>query len=154
MKKLISIVFLLLSLPILGQNKTKPNYGFEYPGGNKVIVYPDGAYVPNWWIDKAVDSTGVWREGTSKFYIAIQRISSYQQEINILENKYIAYKRSCELSIDEANKRIFANKQKNAELSAEISRLKPWATIGKISTITISTGILIGAIVVIQNEMK
>jgi hypothetical protein len=154
MKKLMPILFLLLSLPMLGQNKAKPNYGFEYPGGNKIIIYPDGAYVPNEWINKAIDSTGVWREGTAKFHIAIRRISSYQKEINILEDKHVAYKKSCDLSISEANKKLFLLKQENAELSSKIYKLKPWATIGKISTITVSAGVLIGAIVIIQNEIK
>jgi hypothetical protein len=154
MRNIVLIIFMLLSLSLFSQDKSKPNYGFEYPRGNKIIVYPDGAYVPNWWINKAVDSTGVWREGTTKFYIAVQRISSYQQEINILEDEYTAYKKSCSSSIDEANRKIFSTKQKNAELSDKISKLKPWATIGKISTITISAGIVVGAIIIVQNELK
>lgn len=123
-------------------------------GGDKIIVYPEGAYVPNWWIDKAVDSTGVWREGTAKFYIALQRLSSQQKEINLLEEKYTKYKSACDKSIDEANNEITLAYQKNAELSNKISKLKPWATIGKVSTITVSIGVITTAIVIIRNELS
>ncbi len=142
MKYILSILLFILSLTSYSQ------------GGDKIIVYPEGAYVPNWWIDKAVDSTGVWREGTAKFYIALQRLSSQQKEINLLEEKYIKYKSACDKSIDEANNEITLAYQKNAELSNKISKLKPWATIGKISTITVSIGVITTAIVIIRNELS
>ena len=129
MKKLITILLLLISSLSYSQS------------GDTIIVYQDGAYVPNWWIDEAVDSTGVWREGTSKFYIAIQRLSSQQREINLLEEKYNKYKTACDKSID-------------AELSLEINKLKPWATVGKVSTITCSVGIITIATVVLLNGLK
>jgi hypothetical protein len=150
MKKIITIIFYILSITSFSQPPTE----FKYPGGDTIIVYPDGAYVPNEWINKAVDSTGVWREGTAKFYIALQRISSQQKEINLLEEKYKIYKINCDRIIEEANNKILISQQKNTDLSSKISKLKPWATIGKISTITVSAGVLIGAIVIIQNEIK
>jgi len=141
MKKFITIISLFISLLSYSQN------------GDKIIVYPDGAYVPNWWIDKAVDSTGVWREGTSKFYIAVQRLSSQQKEISLLEEKYNKYKTACDKSIDKANNEITIAYQKNAELSSRINKLKPWATIGKISTVTISIGVIATAVVILRNEL-
>jgi hypothetical protein len=142
MKYILSILLFISSLTSYSQ------------GGDKIIVYPEGAYVPNWWIDKAVDSTGVWREGTAKFYIALQRLSSQQKEINLLEEKYTKYKSACDKSIDEANNEITLAYQKNAELSNKISKLKPWATIGKVSTITVSIGVITTAIVIIRNELS
>ena len=142
MKKLITILLLLISSLSYSQS------------GDTIIVYQDGAYVPNWWIDEAVDSTGVWREGTSKFYIAIQRLSSQQREINLLEEKYNKYKTACDKSIDEANNEITIAYQKNAELSSEINKLKPWATVGKVSTITCSVGVITIATVVLLNGLK
>ena len=142
MKYILSILLFILSLTSYSQ------------GGDKIIVYPEGAYVPNWWIDKAVDSTGVWREGTTKFYIAIQRISSQQREISLLEEKYTKYRSACDKSIDDANNEIILAYQKNAELSNKVSKLKPWATIGKISTVTVSVGVITTAIVIIRNEFN
>jgi hypothetical protein len=150
MKKIITIIFYILSITSFSQSPTE----FKYPGGDTIIVYPDGAYVPNEWINKAVDSTGVWREGTAKFYIALQRISSQQKEINLLEEKYKIYKINCDRIIEEANNKILISQQKNTDLSSKISKLKPWATIGKISTITISAGIVVGAIIIVKSEIK
>lgn len=142
MRKLVTILLLFISLLSYSQS------------GDKVIIYPDGAYVPNWWIDKAVDSTGVWRDGTAKFYTTILRVASQRREISLLEDKYAKYKASCDKSIDEANNEITLSYQKNAELSSKINKLKPWATIGKISTITISVGIVATAVVILRNELN
>lgn len=142
MKKFITIILLFISLLSYSQS------------GDKIIIYPDGAYVPNEWIDKAVDSTGIWRDGTSKFYIALQRISSQQKEISLLESKYINYKKACDKSIEDANDEITLAYQENAYLSSRINELKPWATIGKISTITISIGVITTAVVILKNQLN
>ena len=60
--------------------------GIEYEclplgGGDVLRVFPDGAYVPNAWIDQATDSVGGWRAGSERERNCVLRVSSLNVEL-------------------------------------------------------------------------
>lgn len=48
--------------------------------GSRIIIYPEGAYVPNAWINSAVDSVGAWRLGNGLRQNAVRKVASLVKE--------------------------------------------------------------------------
>ncbi len=47
-----------------------------------MVVFPDGAYVPDAWIDQATDSASTWRKGSEKERNCALRVASMAIEIH------------------------------------------------------------------------
>ena len=50
-------------------------------------MFPDGAYVPNAWIDIATDSTAMWRKGSEENRVRINTVVSLSHEKRALEEQ-------------------------------------------------------------------
>lgn len=56
-------------------------------GGDELRVFPDGAYVPNEWIDLATDSVADWREGSEKERNCVLRVVSLNTTLHAERGK-------------------------------------------------------------------
>lgn len=69
-----SLLALLLPLSLSAQSLV------DIGNGDKVLVFPQGAYVPNAWIQAASDSVDTWRYNADGYKQAVVVIASYARE--------------------------------------------------------------------------
>lgn len=139
------IVWILWTLSVQSQSLT----GELLPpgGGDKIVVFPDGAYVPNAWIDTATDSTAVWQKGNAQKVSAVLRVSSMARENIALQQQRdslgVANSRNT-LLVDSCDARYKVVDLRLGELEDENSKMIVWARVGKWTV-----GVVVTAVVII-----
>lgn len=113
--------------------------------GKHIVVTKQGAYVPNDWIDTAVDSAQVWRKSDAHFKIALLRVSSLAREAaatgaqrdslaaKLGRTQFLAD--TCQSQLEEVDLHL-------QDCTEENARMKPWATFGKV-TVGVAVAVLV-----------
>lgn len=73
-------------------------------GGRSIVIFPQGAYVPNGYIDQAADSAGTWRAGSERERNCVLSVSSVSVQRDAEHEKYmeeVASHRRTRLARDE-----------------------------------------------------
>ena len=148
--RIVTLLFLLATVSSTAQTLLPYNCKQCIGDGSQVVIFPTGAYVPDAWIDQAVDSTGVRNEGRSKHNAAVGVIATQARVIHTLDQlndslRSIQQRERVSFDLGQAELR-----QQLANRDRKIGKLKGWAGIGKF---TVGVGIL-GAVVWGVNEIR
>ena len=127
------LLLALLLMPTLCVSQRIFHYSDCIGDGSRIVEFPTGAYVPDAWIDMAVDSVGEWRYNADRHAIARRIIVDQNKReamlMSLIDSTDAAHEREVkayELSLGLA--------QRDAQFYEDkVGRLKPWATIGKVS---------------------